>query len=376
MSVGLTAERRELASSVRGFVNRNASMAAVRGLLEGGEGFDRDTWRQMASQLALPGIAVPEIYGGAGYGYAEQAVVFEELGRGLVPSPLFATVALALPALLASEDQGLLKEVVPALAGGELIGTLAWVEDDGDWNGGTRTAARPDGGGWRIDGHKSYVIEGSAADVVLVTAEAPNGPSLFAVAADAEGLERKALPTFDLTRRLARIELHDTPARLVGEDGAGAQILSAALDRAAVLLATEMVGGAQACLDMSVEYAKVREQCGRPIGSFQAIKHKCAEILVDLEGARAAAHDAAWAADENPAELPLVACVAKAVASDAFFHAAAENVQIHGGIGATWEHDAHLYLKRAKTSSILLGDPGFQRLRLADRLDLAGGRPA
>jgi len=210
--------------------------------------------------------------------------------------------------------------------------------------------------------------------VILVTAEAPNGPSVFAVEGDAEGLERKNLPAFDLTRRLGRIELHDTPARLVGEDGAGNQILSAALDRAAVLLAAEMVGGAQACLDMSVEYAKVREQFGRPIGSFQAIKHKCAEILVELEGARAAAHYAAWAADENPKELPVVACVAKAVASEAFFRAAADNVQIHGGIGATWEHDAHLYLKRAKTSSILLGDPTFHRLRLADRVDFEAGR--
>jgi len=374
MSVGLTAERRELAGSVRGFVSKNVPMSAVRKLLEDGEGFDRETWRQMAAQLGLQGIAVPEIYGGAGYGYAELAVVLEELGRALVPSPFFGTVALALPALLASEDEGALKEFAPGLAGGDLIGTLAWVEDDGNWNGGSRTAARQAGGGWRLDGHKSYVIDARAADVLLVTAEAPNGPSVFAVDARAEGLERKALPTFDLTRRLGRIELHDTPARLVGEDGAGDQILSATLDRAAVLLAAEMVGGAQACLDMSVEYAKVREQFGRPIGSFQAIKHKCAEVLVELEGARAAAHYAAWSADENPSELPLVACVAKAVASDAFFHAAAENSQIHGGIGATWEHDAHLYLKRAKTSSILLGDPTFHRLRIADRLQIESGK--
>ena len=371
MSVGMTAERRELAQNVRGFVNRNVPMSAVRRLMEEPEGFDRDVWRQLADQLALQGIAVPEIYGGAGYGYAELAVVFEELGRSLVPSPFFGTVALALPALLASDDEGALKELAPDLAGGSRIATLAWVEDDGDWAGGTRTAARQTDGGWRLDGHKSYVIDAPAADVILVTAEAPNGPSIFAVAGDAGGLERHAVPTFDQTRRLGRIELHDTPGRLIGEDGAGSQILAAALDRAAVLLAAEMVGGAQACLDMSVAYAKNREQFGRPIGSFQAIKHKCAEVLVELEGARAAAHYAAWAADESTAEVPLVACVAKAVASEAFFRAAGDNVQIHGGIGATWEHDAHLYLKRAKTSWILLGDPTFQRLRLADRLDLS-----
>lgn len=370
MSVGLTAERRELARSVRGFISRHVPMKAVRRLMEEPRGFDPEIWQQLAEQLALPGIAVPEIYGGAGYGYAELAVVFEELGRGLVPSPFFSTVALALPALLASEDEGALKEYAPQLAGGSKIATLAWVEDDGGWAGGARTAARQAQGGWRLDGHKSYVLDAPAADVILVSAQAPNGLSLFAVAADAPGLNRKPLPTFDQTRRLGRIELHDTPARLVGQDGAGCRILSGALDRAAVLLAAEMVGAAEACLDMSIEYAKLRVQFGRPIGSFQAVKHKCAEVLVDLEGARAAAHYAAWAADDNPAELPVAACIAKATAAEAFFRAAGENVQIHGGIGATWEHDAHLYLKRAKTSYILLGDPSYHRQRLADRISL------
>jgi alkylation response protein AidB-like acyl-CoA dehydrogenase len=370
MSVGLTAERRELARSVRSFVSRNVPMSAVRRLMEQSGRFDPEVWRQMAEQLALPGIAVPEAYGGAGCGYADLAIVFEELGRSLVPSPFFGTVALALPALLASNDEGALSEYAPQLADGSKIATLAWVEDDGGWAGGTRTKARQAEGAWRLDGHKTYVLDVAAADWILVTAETPSGLSLFAVAADASGLTRIPLPTFDQTRALGRIELHDTPARLVGNAGTGAQTLSAALDRAAVLLAAEMVGGAEACLDMSVEYAKIREQFGRPIGSFQAIKHKCAEVLVELEGVRAAAYYAAWAADNNPDELPLVASIAKANAAEAFFRAAAENVQIHGGIGATWEHDAHLYLKRAKTSYIMLGDPSYHRLRLADRIGL------
>ncbi|MCK1592091.1 acyl-CoA dehydrogenase family protein [Bradyrhizobium sp. 169] len=370
MSVGFTAERRELARSVRGFVSRHVPMTAVRRLMEEPRGFDPEVWRQMAEQLSLPGIAVPEIYGGAGCGYAELTVVFEELGRGLVPSPFFSTVALALPALLASEDKDALREYAPQLARGSKIATLAWVEDDGGWAGGSRTGARKTNNGWRLDGHKSYVLDALSADVILVTAETPNGRSLFAVAADALGLDRRRSPGFDQTRQLGRIELLDAPARLVGKEGAGGQILSAALDRAAVLLAAEMVGAADACLDMSVGYAKVREQFGRPIGSFQAIKHKCAEVLVELEGARAAAYYAAWAADNNPNELPTVACIAKATAAEAFFRAAAENVQIHGGIGATWEHAAHLFLKRAKTSYILLGDPSYHRLRLADRIGL------
>jgi alkylation response protein AidB-like acyl-CoA dehydrogenase len=370
MSVGMTAEREELARSVHGFLSERTPMAEVRRLMADTTGYDAAIWRQMGQQFALQGIAVPEEYGGAGYGYAELAVVFEQMGRTLLPSPFFATVALALPALLAAGDSDALREYAPGLAAGESVATLAWVEDDGAWRGGTATTATHSGDTWTIEGHKAYVLDGAAADLILVIAEAPEGRSLFAVSADATGLTRQATPSFDQTRRLARIELHGSPARLVGEAGRGDEILAAALDRAAVLLAAEMVGGAQACLDMSVEYAKQREQFGRPIGSFQAIKHKCAEILVELEGARAAAYYGGWAADSSPAELPLVASVAKATASEAFFRAAAENVQIHGGIGVTWEYDAHLYLKRAKTSSVLLGDPGFHRQRLADLLEL------
>jgi alkylation response protein AidB-like acyl-CoA dehydrogenase len=296
--------------------------------------------------------------------------VFEELGRVLVPSPMFATAALALPALLASGDDGALADVVPGLASGETTGTLAWVEEDGDWAGGTGTTASGSGEDWSLTGAKSYVIDGATADVIVVLAGTRDGPSLFVVRSDADGVTTTNVPTFDQTRHIARLELNGASGRLAGQAGAAPEILSESLDKAAVLLAAEMVGGAQACLDMSVEYGKQREQFGRLIGSFQAIKHKCAEILVDVEGARSAAYYAGWAASENPEELPLVACVAKATCSDAFFHAAGENVQIHGGIGCTWEHDAHLYLKRAKTSGILLGDARAHRRRLADRLGL------
>lgn len=370
MSVGLTAEREELARSVRDFLTERAPMREVRRLMGDPVGFDRDTWQQMGSQLALQGIALSEEYGGAGYGYAELGVVLEQMGRSLTPSPFFACVALAVPALQAADDKDALRSFGPRLAAGELIATLAWVEDDGAWSGGTRCVATPSGDGWKLDGHKSYVIDGTNADLILVVAQGPTGPSLFAVEAGASGLERTALPTFDQTRRLARLTFKATPARLVGEAGRGEEILRSALDRACVLLAVEMVGGAQACLDLAVQYAKQREQFGRPIGSFQAIKHKCAEILVELEGARSAAYYGCWAADASPEELPIVASIAKAVGSEAFFRAAADNLQIHGGIGVTWEHDAHLYLKRATASSELLGDPSSHRQRIADLLDL------
>jgi alkylation response protein AidB-like acyl-CoA dehydrogenase len=368
MSMAVTEEREDLVRGVRDLLTKRATLSRTREILESGAPYDTDLWGVMSEQLALPAMAVPEAHGGAGFGYAELALVAEELGRVLVPSPFFATVGLALPALLASEDEGALDEYAPALAAGAKTGTLAWVEDDGSWAGGSATTATQAGKSWTLDGHKTYVVDGATADTILVIAQTPSGASLFAVEGDADGVVRHDTPTFDQTRRLARIELNGAPARLVGAAGAGAAILSATMDRASVLLAAEMVGGAQACLEMSVSYAKDRVQFGRPIGSFQAIKHKCAEMLVAVESARSAAQYGGWAATESLEELPLVACVAKAVAGDAFFHVAGENVQIHGGIGCTWEHDAHLYLKRAKTSGILLGGSRHQRALLADRL--------
>jgi alkylation response protein AidB-like acyl-CoA dehydrogenase len=193
---------------------------------------------------------------------------------------------------------------------------------------------------------------------------------LFTVAGDAEGLTRTPLATMDQTRKQARLEFGGTPAKLLGTEGEGWPVLSRVLDLAAVALAAEQVGGAQKCLEMSVDYAKVRVQFGRPIGSFQAIKHKCADMLLEVESAKSAAYYAGWAAAELNEELPTVASLAKAYCSDAYFHAAAENIQIHGGIGFTWEHDAHLYFKRAKSSQLLLGDPTYHRELLAQRIGI------
>ncbi len=362
-------EQEELRDTVRRFLEDKSPSAEVRRLMDTEEGYSRAVWEQMATQLGLQGLIVPERWGGAGLSQVELAIVLEEMGRALLCAPYFATVVLGVNALLASGDQEACAAFLPRLASGEMIATLAVVEDEGRWDeDGVTLSGRRTGGEWRLGGHKAYVLDGHTAELILVAARTPAGLSLFAVEGDGEGISRRALPTLDQTRKLARLELSDTPGRLIGEEGAAGPAVSKTLDLAAIGLAAEQVGGAQRCLDMSVDYAKVRYQFGRPIGSFQAIKHKCADMLMQLESARSAAQYAAWAAAEDSPEVGVVASLAKAVCSDAYFFAAAENIQIHGGIGFTWEHDAHLYFKRAKSSQLFLGDVAYHRERLAQRI--------
>jgi alkylation response protein AidB-like acyl-CoA dehydrogenase len=221
-----------------------------------------------------------------------------------------------------------------------------------------------------LNGTKSFVLDGHLADLIIVAARSSAGVSLYTVAGDAAGLTRTALSTMDQTRRQAKLEFSNTPATLLGADGKGWDILSTVLDLAAIGLAAEQVGGAQFVLEMAVQYAKDRVQFGRPIGSFQAIKHKCADMLLEVESAKSAAYYGLWCASEMNEELPSVASLAKAYCSEAYFHATAENIQIHGGIGFTWEHPAHLYFKRAKSSELLFGDPTYHRELLAQRIGI------
>jgi alkylation response protein AidB-like acyl-CoA dehydrogenase len=364
-------EQEELRRFVRQFLEAKSDEATVRRLMETEAGYDGAVWRQMAEQLGLQGLIVPEEFGGSGYGYVELTVVLEEMGRALLPAPYFSTVVLAANALLHSGDDAAKKELLPGIAGGETIATLAFTEPSGRWDeAGITMAAARDGDGWSLTGTKSFVLDGHTAVLVLVAARTDAGVSLFAVQGDAAGLTRTPLPTMDQTRKQARLDFDGTPARLVGADGGGWAVLERVLDLAAVALAAEQVGGAQRCLDMAVEYAKVRVQFGRPIGSFQAIKHKCADMLLEVESAKSAAYYAGWCAAELNDELPAVASLAKAYCSEAYFHAAAENIQIHGGIGFTWEHPAHLYFKRAKSSELLFGDPTYHRELLAQRIGI------
>jgi alkylation response protein AidB-like acyl-CoA dehydrogenase len=371
MNFAFTEEQEELRKTVRQFLDAKSPEAAVREQMETENGFDPAVWSQMGEQLGLQGLIVPEEFGGSGYSYVELGIVLEEMGRALLCAPFFSTVVLAANTLIHSDDAAAQAAHLPGIADGSTIATLAFTEPSGKWDeSGITMEATASGDGFTLTGTKMFVIDGHTANLVLVAARTGKGVSLFAVEGDAAGLTRTALSTMDQTRKQAKLEFAGTPATLVGTEGEGWTVLSRVLDLAAVGLAAEQVGGAQKVLDMAVEYAKVRVQFGRPIGSFQAIKHKCADMLLEVESAKSAAYYGMWCAAELNDELPSVASLAKAYCSEAYFHATAENIQIHGGIGFTWEHPAHLYFKRAKSSELLFGDPTYHRELLAQRIGI------
>ncbi|ONH55595.1 acyl-CoA dehydrogenase [Frankia sp. CcI49] len=355
---------------VRDLLDDTSPEAEVRRLMETPQGFDPAVWKQIGD-LGLLGLAVPERFGGAGYGFLEVGIVLEEAGRSLLCAPYLSSVVLATSTLLHCGDEAAAERYLPDLVSGAIRGTLALTEESGRWDeGGVATVARPRDGAWSVSGTKTYVLDGHTADLLIVAAVTGAGVGLFAVEADAPGLTRDPLPTMDMTRRQARLRFDETPARLLGEEGRGWPVLSRVLDLAVVGLAAEQVGGAAKTLEMAVEYAKVRQQFGKAIGSFQAVKHRCADMLVEVESARSAAYYGLWAANGLTAELPAVASLAKAYCSTAYFTCAAESIQIHGGIGFTWEHPAHLYFKRARSSRQLFGDPEHHRELVAQRIGL------
>jgi alkylation response protein AidB-like acyl-CoA dehydrogenase len=370
MTFGTSEEQEELRDSVKRFVTDRAPLSRVRQLMDAGE-IDKEVWAQAGAQLGLQGIAIPEEYGGSGFTFAEQAIVLEELGAGLYGGPYLASAVLAATALLASPDEGARQELLPGIASGETIAALAFTEEDGSWDpANIRLAAAKSGDGWVLDGHKSFVLDGANATLFLVVAVADGGLSLFAVDAGASGLTATALPTLDQTRNLSRLEFSAVPARLIGSAGDATAILERVLDIAAIALAAEQLGAAQHALDITVDYTKTRHQFGRPIGSFQALKHRMADLLMEVESLRSAVAYAASAVAEDSDEVPALASLLKAYASETYFHVAAEMIQMHGGIGFTWEHDAHLFFKRAKSSELFLGDGAYHRERLAQRIGL------
>ncbi len=371
MNFAFTEEQDELRKTVRAFLDSKSPETAVREQMETETGFDPAVWSQMGEQMGLQGLAIPEEFGGSGYTFTELGIVLEEMGRALLCAPYFSTVVLAANTLLQSGDDAAKNEFLPGIASGETIATLAFTEPSGKWDeAGITMEATGSGSDWKLNGTKMFVIDGNTASLIIVAARTGSGVSLFTVAGDAAGLTRTNLSTMDQTRKQSKLEFSDTPAKLLGTEGGGWDVLSTVLDLAAVGLSAEEVGGAQKVLEMAVEYAKVRVQFGRPIGSFQAIKHKCADMLLEVESAKSAAYYGMWCASEMNDELPSVASLAKAYCSEAYFHAAAENIQIHGGIGFTWEHPAHLYFKRAKSSELLFGDPTYHRELLAQRIGI------
>jgi alkylation response protein AidB-like acyl-CoA dehydrogenase len=369
-------DQEELRRTVRQFLEAKSPSTEVRRLMETTEGYDEAVWKQMGQELGLQAIHIPEEYGGQGFTFIELGIVLEEMGRVLLCAPFFSSVVLAANAILNAGTDEQKQALLPGIASGETIATLAFTEPAGKWDAaGITMEAKESGGTWTLDGEKMFVLDGHTADLIVVVARTAgtsgtDGISFFTVRGDADGLTRTPLSTMDQTRKQARVEFAGVKAEPLGTPGDGFAAFSKTLDQAAVGLANEMMGGAQLVLDMSVEYAKVRVQFGRPIGSFQAIKHKCADMLLEVESGKSAAYYASWCAAEDNDELPVVAALAKAYCSEAYFHAAAENIQIHGGIGFTWEHDAHLYFKRAKSSEIYLGDATYHRELLAQRIGI------
>ena len=372
-------EQEELRSIATSFLADNSAPEQVRQAMESELGYDLQLWKQIGAELGWTSVIIPEEYGGLGLSYVELIALMEVMGSALLCAPFFSSVCLGGNALLVGGTEEQKQQHLPGIAEGETRATLATTEASGRWDAaGIAATARKDGGDYVLDGKKTFVPDGHCADLLVVAARregtsGEEGISLFVVPADSPGVERRALPTMDQGRRQAEIALSGVrvPASaLMGDEGAGWAPLEKTLQLAAVALSAEQVGGAQRCLDTAVEYAKERVQFGRPIGSFQAIKHKCADMLVEIESARSAAYYAGWAASADPEELLIVAPLAKSYCSEAYFSAAAETIQVHGGIGFTWEHDAHLYFKRAKSDELMFGTPAAWRAVLADRLGL------
>jgi alkylation response protein AidB-like acyl-CoA dehydrogenase len=367
-----TDEQEQFRSAVRRFLNDKSPPTEVRRLMVTAEGYDPAVWRQLSEDLALPGIHVPEQYGGAGFGMVELCIVTEELGRALLCGPYFSSAVLAANAILSAGTDAQKSALLPEIARGVRLATLAVTEPDGDWDpAGIKVVATPDSDGYRLDGVKSFVVDGHVADLLIVAARVPKttgleGLALFTLDANADGVERRLLESTDPTRKIARIDFRGAHAKLLGQLD-GAEPIVRTLDRAAIALANEMVGGAQILLESAVNYAKLRVQFGRTIGSFQAIKHKLADMLLDLELAKSAAYYAAQAAAADDPESPALASLAKAAASETYLHTAAECIQIHGGIGFTWDNDTHLWFKRAKSSELFLGQPSYHRELLMQR---------
>jgi alkylation response protein AidB-like acyl-CoA dehydrogenase len=376
MQFTFTDEQEELRRTMRRFLDEKSPVGEVRRLMETEEGYDEAVWKQMAQELGLQGLHIPEEFGGQGFTFVELGIVLEEMGRALLCAPYLASVALAASAILAAGSEEAKKEFLPGIASGETIATLALAEPKGRWDAdGIEAVATKTGDAYTITGTKRFVIDGSNASLIIVAArlagtKGEEGIGLFAVNADADGLVRESLQPLDPTRKQAQLELKDVKAKAIGTPGKDWAALQKTLDQISVLLSAEIVGGAQRCLDMAVQYAKDRVQFGRPIGQFQAIKHKCADMLLQIESGKTAAYYALWVAAKDDPELTTVAPMAKAFCSEAYFFAASENIQVHGGIGFTWEHDAHLYFKRAKSSELLFGDPTYHRDLLARRLGI------
>jgi alkylation response protein AidB-like acyl-CoA dehydrogenase len=364
MQFGLSEDEDALRESVAGFVAAHCPLIATRRLLDAPLGYDSPVWLRAGRELGLTALLVPERFGGFGASLVAAGVVLRELGRALAPLPYLSSAVLATTALLTLADEDHQTGLLPDLAAGERRATVAIADGDAATSAATTTSADANAV-VALSGSKANVLDADGADVILVVAESGTGPALYAVDPGAPGLRIERENSLDLTRRQYRATLTDTPGRPLGPGNAAG--LARLVDVASTALAIEQVGVAEAALQMAVDYAKLREQFGRPIGSFQAVKHLCAEMLLQTERASAAAFYALWVADAEPVELAIAARVAKSVGSDAVVAVTSANIQIHGGMGYTWEHDAHLYYRRAHGAALLFGSPESHRRELYER---------
>ena len=363
MQFAFTPEQEQFRDAVRRFLRDRSPPTEVRRLMADERGHDPDVWRQMCQELGLGALHVPEERGGQGFTVTELGIAFEEMGRALLCAPYLSSV-LATTAVAEACGREEAEQIVSRVATGEQLAALALTEANGRWDtGGIELVAQED----RLNGSKTHVIDGHVADLLVVAARAPDSAgedslSLYVVAADAPGITRRSLTALDPTRKLARIDFANVEARCIAPDAAPA--LRRTLDLACVAVACELAGVAEALLESAVDYAKLRMQFGRAVGSFQAIKHKCADLLLEVELAKSAARYAAEAATQGDPDLPALASLAKAAAADAAMRAARDCIQIHGGIGFTWDNDTHLWFKRAKSGEVLFGAPAWHRERL------------
>jgi alkylation response protein AidB-like acyl-CoA dehydrogenase len=373
MKFSFSSEQEEFRSNLRRFLAERSPTKEVRRLMETEAGWERDAWRKLNAELGLTAVRIPEQYGGQGFGFGELGIVLEEMGRALVCAPYFSTAVLATGAVLNAGSEADKQALLPGIADGGTVATLAWVEDSDHWNAeATTMIATPFGEGYKLDGSKSYVLDGHTADLILVLARAPGssggtGLSLFTAAGDAKGLARRPLKTMDTTRKLAQLEFDGVEAKLLGTAGNGAAPFARTMTEAAICLANEMAGVAERLREDALAYSKMRVQFGRPIASFQSMKHKAADMLVDVELAKSAAYYAAAALDDGDNDVEAIASLAKAAASEACLQTAIHAIQIHGGIGFTWDNDTHLWFKRAKSSEVLLGDAHHHRELMMQR---------
>jgi alkylation response protein AidB-like acyl-CoA dehydrogenase len=376
MDFAFSEEQEMLRRSARDFLAKECSSKVVRKLMESSDAYDKALWQKLAG-LGWTALGIPEEYGGVGT-FLDLIVVLEEAGRALLPGPFFATMGLAAPALMEAGTDAQKKEVLGAIAQGSARATLAFTEPSGRWDAGSVTvSAKPSGGGWQLDGVKLFVPDADAADYMVVAArtrgEGEDGISLFLVKGRPQGMTVTPLKTLDMTRHWSEVRFDDLKldgASLMGPAHKAWPALKRALDWATAALCAEMVGGTQKVLEASTEYAKSRQQFGKPIGIYQAVSHKLADMLVLSESGRSATYYAAWAVDADAPDRSLAASMAKAYVSDAYRKVAGDGIQVHGGIGFTWEHDMHLYFKRAKSSEVTLGDATYHRELVAQSLDL------